>query len=165
MNADQEFEARVQEAAKGAVKKAVAQAVKEALTANEEAVKGLAQIVEVQREALIGTIRVHEELRAEFEAFRASHVEASAELTAKVDSMEEKVGARNRSAAVKKNMTDADAMNVLIGEAAEMPHKEAAEKLGLTYAQVYSCRLEYTFKHVLKELRDGGWENGWISKK
>jgi hypothetical protein len=58
-------------------------------------------------------------------------------------------------------MTDKDALNVLTGEYSDWNHKNAGDALGLTYAQVYSCRLEYTFKHVHKSLRDGGWKNPW----
>ena len=69
------------------------------------------------------------------------------------------VEARNKSAPTKRNMTDDDARRVLNGDSKDLAHKEAAAKLGLTYAQVYSCRGEFTFKHVLKELRDSGWVN------
>lgn len=72
-----------------------------------------------------------------------------------------KVEGRNKSAPVKRNMTDADALAVLTGEYKDMSHKEAAEKIGLTYAQVYSCRGEFTFKHVHKDLRDAKWINPW----
>ena len=54
---------------------------------------------------------------------------------------------------------------VLIGDQKDEGHKEAGEAIGLTYAQVYSCRLMYTFKHVHKELRDSGWKNPWAQKK
>jgi hypothetical protein len=69
------------------------------------------------------------------------------------------VESTNKSAPSKRNMTDADAMRVLTGDMKDEAHKEAAEKIGLTYAQVYSCRGEFTFKHVHKELRDSGWKN------
>lgn len=78
-----------------------------------------------------------------------------------VTGLQEKVEARNKSAPAKRNMTDSDAMNVMNGECKTLEHKDAAEKLGLTYAQVYSCRLEYTFKHVHKTLKDEGFKNPW----
>lgn len=81
------------------------------------------------------------------------------ELVAKVEELAEKVEGRNKSAPVKRNMTDADAKRVLVGDLRDLAHKEAAEVVGLTYAQVYSCRMEFTFKHVHKELRDSGWRN------
>ena len=82
-------------------------------------------------------------------------------LSAKIEALEEKVGARNKSAAVKRNMTDDDARRVLNGDQKDINHKEAGSNIGLTYAQVYSCRMEFTFKHVHKELRDSGWKNPW----
>lgn len=68
---------------------------------------------------------------------------------------------RNKSAPLIRNMTDADALAVLTGPYKELPHKEAAAAAGVSYSQVYSCRLEFTFKHVHKGLRDGGWKNPW----
>lgn len=72
-----------------------------------------------------------------------------------------KVEGRNKSAAVKRNMTDDDAMAVLTGDYRDLNHKDAAERVGLTYAQVYSARMEFTFKHVHKKLRDQRWHNPW----
>lgn len=85
-------------------------------------------------------------------------------LEARIAEMEPKVHATNKSAPSKRNMTDEDALVVLTGECKELTHKEAAEKVGLTYAQVYSARGEFTFKHVHKELRDKGWKNPWVKK-
>lgn len=52
-----------------------------------------------------------------------------------------------------REMTDADARRILpTGDLASSSHKDAAEALGLSYAQVYSCRKEFTFKHIHKEL-------------
>lgn len=85
-----------------------------------------------------------------------------AELRTKLDDLTAKVEGRNKSAPVKRNMVDADAREVLVGKFKDLAHKEAAEAIGLTYAQVYSCRLEFTFKHVHKELRDAGeFVNPW----
>lgn len=90
--------------------------------------------------------------------------QAVSETAASLDEVRGKVEGRNRSAAVKRNMTDADALEVLTGELKEVPHKDAAERIGLTYAQVYSARLEFTFKHVHKELRESGFVNPWAKK-
>lgn len=81
----------------------------------------------------------------------------------RIETLEKLVLARNASAPTKRNMTDEDALKVLIGDLKDFSHKDAAEKAGLTYAQVYSCRLEFTFKHVHKELRDNrtDWKNPW----
>lgn len=86
------------------------------------------------------------------------------ELAVKVDGLMQKVEGTNRSAAKKRNMTDVDARRVLDGEFKDMDHRTAAEAIGLTYAQVYSCRLEFTFKHVHKTLREIGWKNHWAKK-
>lgn len=83
-------------------------------------------------------------------------------LLSRVNEIESLVKGRNRSAPTKRNMTDADAERVLTGDAKVLGHKEAGELVGLTYAQVYSCRLEYTFKHVHKKLRDSGWKNPFV---
>jgi hypothetical protein len=85
-------------------------------------------------------------------------------LVARVTEIESLVKGRNRSAPVKRNMTDADAVEVLTGKAKDLDHKDAGELVGLTYAQVYSCRLEYTFKHVHKDLKNSGWKNPWTKK-
>lgn len=86
-----------------------------------------------------------------------------ADYSTRIEKLETLVLARNASAATKRNMTDEDALRVLTGDLRDVAHKEAAEKIGLTYAQVYSCRLEFTFKHVHKDLRDNvkDWKNVW----
>jgi hypothetical protein len=71
------------------------------------------------------------------------------------------VDGRNKSAPTKRNMRDEDALAVLTGEFKGLDHKAAAAAIGLTYAQVYSCRLGFTFKHVHKELRQQGWVTPW----
>lgn len=83
-------------------------------------------------------------------------------LMLRVAELEALVRGRNRSAPLKRNMTDADAVRVLTGDVKDLGHKEAGEQAGLTYAQVYSCRMEYTFKHVHKKLRDDGWKNHFV---
>ena len=85
------------------------------------------------------------------------------ELSAKVEELTSMIEGRNKSAPTKRNMTDADAIRVMTGDLKDLSHKEAAETANLTYAQVYSCRLEYTFKHVHKQLRDENKEfkNPW----
>jgi len=84
-------------------------------------------------------------------------------LTARVDELGAMIEGRNKSAPTKRNMTDADAIRVLTGDLKEASHKEAGELAALTYAQVYSCRLEYTFKHVHKALKeaDPEYKNKW----
>lgn len=62
-----------------------------------------------------------------------------------------------------REMTDDDARNILNGELRTTPHGKCAEKLGLSYGQVYSCRLQFTFKHIHKELEKvEGYKNLWV---
>jgi len=62
-----------------------------------------------------------------------------------------------------REMTDDDARRIMTGDLKDMKHKEAAAKLGLSYGQVYSCRGEYTFKHIHKELKGTeGYKNLWV---
>lgn len=95
------------------------------------------------------------ELESELEALRASGIAATVERLCSL------VEGRNKSAPTKRNMTDADAEAVMTGPWKGLDHKEAAERIGLTYAQVYSCRLGFTFKHVHKKLRDQGLTVPW----
>ena len=69
------------------------------------------------------------------------------DLKDQIDSMPK---ARDRGPSSTKTMTDEDAQKVCYGEHKDLSHKAAALKLGLSYAQVYSARGQYTFKHVHK---------------
>jgi hypothetical protein len=60
-----------------------------------------------------------------------------------------------------REMTDDDARRVLTGDLKAMKHKDAAAHLGLSYGQIYSCRLEFTFKHIHKEMKEGKIANPW----
>lgn len=92
-----------------------------------------------------------------------------AELTARVLELQTKVAALETTVQAKKNnssdreMTDADARSILNGEHAQLKHKDAAEKLSLSYGQIYSCRLGFTFKHIHNELAAvAGYKNSWM---
>lgn len=62
-----------------------------------------------------------------------------------------------------REMTDDDARRILNGDLKDMKHKEAGEKLNLSYGQIYSCRLGYTFKAIHKELSQvQGYKNSWM---
>lgn len=61
-----------------------------------------------------------------------------------------------------KEMTDDHARRIMTGDLKDKKHKDAAEALGLTYGQVYSCRLGFTFKHIHKEMKAKGEANAWI---
>jgi hypothetical protein len=60
-----------------------------------------------------------------------------------------------------KEMTDDHAFDVTYGQHKDLKHKAAAELLGLTYGQIYSCRLEFTFKDVHKKASADGKKNDW----
>jgi hypothetical protein len=58
-----------------------------------------------------------------------------------------------------REMTDDDARRILTGDLADKKHKDAASMLNLSYGQIYSCRLEFTFKHIHKAMKDSGTPN------
>lgn len=66
-----------------------------------------------------------------------------------------------------KEMTNNDALRILTGDCKDLKHNEAAQKLGLSYGQIYSCRLEFTFRHITEKIRkeDPNWVNPWKSRK
>lgn len=88
-------------------------------------------------------------------------VEMFNELSARVKALEEQVN-KSKGLASTREMTDDDAKRVLNGDLKGQSHKQAAETLGLSYGQIYSARLEYTFKHILKVLKAEGWKNPWV---
>ena len=63
---------------------------------------------------------------------------------------------RDRGPDSQREMTEIDARMILLGELANASHKEAAERLGLSYGQIYSARKGFTFKGIYKEWRDAG---------
>jgi hypothetical protein len=76
-------------------------------------------------------------------------------LNARVVVLEEalKKASDRRGPKSEREMTDDDARAIMgEGEDAKLSHKAAAEKRNLSYAQVYSCRKGFTFKHIHKEI-------------
>lgn len=76
------------------------------------------------------------------------------ELEARIATLESKlenVKVRDRGPASTRTMTEDDAKKIMLGELKDASHKEAAEKLGLSYGQVYSARNGFTFKNIYKE--------------
>lgn len=62
-----------------------------------------------------------------------------------------------------REMTDDDARRIMTGDLKDSKHKDAAATLNLSYGQIYSARLEYTFKHIHKELKaTEGYKNSWV---
>jgi hypothetical protein len=114
----------------------------------------------VTLEELIKKVQaLEDELRALREAV---HSEALHEI---INGLQDRDRKKNKSSAVTREMTEDDAVAVLTGPAHTLNHKEAAAALGLTYAQVYSCRLGYTFKYVHKRLKDeSNFRNPWERK-
>lgn len=86
--------------------------------------------------------------------------ELIAALTARVAELESKAN-RNGNASTRE-MKDEDALRILTGDLKDKKHNDAATALGLSYGQVYSCRGEYTFKHVHKDLKAKGFKNSWV---
>jgi hypothetical protein len=64
-----------------------------------------------------------------------------------------------------KEMTDEHALQVLTGCYKDLNHNKAAQELQLSYGQIYSCRLEYTFRHITEKLHKDGWVNPWKQNK
>lgn len=89
------------------------------------------------------------------------------EVLAQVAALTERVAALEESSKKPANksdreMTDDDARRIMKGDLKDEKHGEAAKKLGLSYGQVYSCRLGYTFKNIHKEMKEAGETNQWI---
>ena len=83
--------------------------------------------------------------------------EMVAELQARVTKLE-----TLKNTASEREMTDDDARSVLFGELKDTKHKDAAQKLHLSYGQIYSCRLGYTFKTIHKEMADKKIASPWL---
>lgn len=58
---------------------------------------------------------------------------------------------RDRGPKSDRDMNETDARAIMLGELKDVSHKVAAEKLGLSYGQVYSARKGFTFKAIYKE--------------
>jgi hypothetical protein len=58
---------------------------------------------------------------------------------------------RDRGPKSERDMTEEDARQVILGELKDLSHKAAAEKLNLSYGQIYSARGGYTFKKVYNQ--------------
>ena len=85
------------------------------------------------------------------------------QLTARIEALEKKIEELTKPKnEAQREMTDDDAKRILTGDMKDLKHKDAAEKLGLSYGQIYSCRFEHTFKHVHKALKAEGFKNSWV---
>ena len=71
-------------------------------------------------------------------------------LTARIEKLEASTS-RDRGPKSEREMTEDDARRIILGDLKDLSHKAAAEKLGLSYGQIYSARGGYTFKKITEE--------------
>ena len=74
-----------------------------------------------------------------------------ADLETRVVVLEEQLAAKRPTAKSENSMTEEHAFRVKFGDLKDHKHGKAAEALGLSYGQVFSCRGGYTFKTVTKD--------------
>ena len=74
-----------------------------------------------------------------------------ADLETRVAVLEEQLAAKRPAAKSENSMTEEHAFRVKFGDLKDLKHGKAAEALGLSYGQVFSCRGGYTFKTVTKD--------------
>ena len=72
-------------------------------------------------------------------------------LETRVVALEEQLAAKRPAAKSENSMTEEHAFRVKFGDLKDLKHGKAAEALGLSYGQVFSCRGGYTFKTVTKD--------------
>ena len=74
-----------------------------------------------------------------------------ADLETRVVVLEEQLAAKRPAAKSENSMAAEHAFRVKFGDLKDLKHGKAAEALGLSYGQVFSCRGGYTFKTVTKD--------------
>lgn len=84
---------------------------------------------------------------------KVSTQELAAKLNEVIEYLNNQAQPRDRGPKSDRTMTDDDARAVIFGEYKDLSHKDAAEKLNLSYGQVYSARKGFTFKPIHKELK------------
>ncbi len=88
---------------------------------------------------------------------QAELIQLVEQLSARVAKLEEQLNnakERDRGPKSQGEMTDEHAYRVKFGDLKDTKHKAAAEQLGLSYGQIFSCRGGYTFKHVKADWKD-----------
>ncbi|AAX84847.1 hypothetical protein [Xanthomonas phage Xp15] len=85
---------------------------------------------------------------------KLSNAALAAKLNEVIEALNAQSAPRDRGPKAERTMTEEDARKVIIGEMKDVPHKDAAEQLGLSYGQIYSARKGFTFKSIHKEVRD-----------
>lgn len=78
----------------------------------------------------------------------ADVISAVEALQKQVDALQSVIDGKQPGPKTERPMTAQDAFDVKFGQYKGLNHKEAAQKCGLSYGQVFSCRGNYTFKHV-----------------
>ena len=78
-------------------------------------------------------------------------LERISQLESRVVVLEEQLAAKRPAAKSENSMTEEHAFRVKFGDLKDLKHGKAAEALGLSYGQVFSCRGGYTFKTVTKD--------------
>ena len=84
-------------------------------------------------------------------ALVAELMDRVAELESRLMVLEENTSNKARSVKSENSMTEEHAFRVKFGDLKGLKHGKAAEALGLSYGQVFSCRGGYTFKQVNKD--------------
>lgn len=87
-------------------------------------------------------------------------IEQIASLTERIIKLEAQLEPKRNEA--QREMTDDDAKQILFGDLANDKHNSVASILGLSYGQIYSCRKEFTFKHIHKHMKDNSIVNIWM---
>lgn len=82
---------------------------------------------------------------------KISNAEIAAKMNEIIEALNAQSAPRDRGPKAERTMTDDDARSVIFGELKDTSHKAAAEKLGLSYGQIYSARKGFTFKPIHKE--------------
>lgn len=86
---------------------------------------------------------------------QAELIKTVAELQTRVAQLETQVTElskpRDRGPKSSGEMTEEHAFRVKFGDMKSTAHKAAAEALGLSYGQIFSCRGGYTFKQVKED--------------
>lgn len=85
---------------------------------------------------------------------KISHADLVAKVNELITALNAASAPRDRGPKSEKTMTDEDARAVICGELKDVSHKMAAEKLGLSYGQIYSARKGFTFKTIHAEIRN-----------
>lgn len=108
--------------------------------------------IDVITPSILARIDLDSKITVKDLAIKYNELLSAFELLAKNQATPAAPVARNRGPASEKVMTEEDARRAMLGDLKSDSHKEAAEKLGLSYGQIYSARKGFTFKPIYKEM-------------